>query len=251
LDSSENSEKKTVKVIRMAYFQHKPHQYLDEKTGKPKGAAIFYFEKIAAKMGCSVEWIGPLPLVRLMKYLEQGKNAPQIFDGVALMIKTTEFESFLYFGDRPSHLSQSVFVVREDSALNKIGSIDDVKGYRLGFHIGSKPPEFVVKNIDMFKVENLAGEERIENSIAKLRKNRIDAIIDLNPWTIPFVAKELNMEHKIKVLDLPEPPQPIFTAFSKNSLKGEILVKKYNEAMKALQIDYNQLLKREFDKLDK
>ena len=52
-------------TIKMGYFQHQPHQYIDDEA-KPKGATIKYFEIVAKKMGYEVEWVGPLPFARMM-----------------------------------------------------------------------------------------------------------------------------------------------------------------------------------------
>ncbi|WP_124330654.1 hypothetical protein [Desulfonema ishimotonii] len=42
-------------TIRMGYFDIKPHQYQTEITGRPQGATVRCFEKIARKMGYDVE----------------------------------------------------------------------------------------------------------------------------------------------------------------------------------------------------
>jgi hypothetical protein len=60
-------------TIKIGYFPHKPHQYQTESSGKPRGATVTYFEAVAAKMGYEVEWVGPLPINRLIDYLKEGR----------------------------------------------------------------------------------------------------------------------------------------------------------------------------------
>jgi len=77
-------------TVRMGYFEIKPHMYQD-KTGKPAGASIRYFESIAKEMGYDVEWTEALPFPRLIYYLQEGS-----VDGTLVITKNPEREEFLY-----------------------------------------------------------------------------------------------------------------------------------------------------------
>ena len=234
----------------MGYFQHQPHQYVN-KEGQVKGATITYFEKIANKMGYEVEWVGPLPLIRLYAYFEKGKE----IDGVAHILKILDFEKYLYFGDKHYHLAQPIIAVTKENKLDKITSIEQIKGYRLWYLTVHSPSPFIRDNISHLQMWLVApGKAMWRQSLKTLMAGRVDAIHDLNTFSIPYVAKKMNIDHQIKTLLLPEPPEPVYVGFCKNSPRGKLLLEKYNKAQAELKFDhddYEKLIQIEFDMLSK
>ena len=93
-----------------------------------------------------------------------------------------------------------------------------------------------------------------EQSLKKLLLGRIDAIHELNEYTLIAAAKEMGVADQIKVLRLPEPGEPMFVVFSKQSPNGKLFLEKYNAAQAAApfsQADYEKLVQQEFELLKK
>ncbi len=232
-------------TVRMGYFEIKPHMYLDSKTGKPAGASIRYFESIAKEMGYDVEWAEALPLPRLLQYLKEGN-----IDGTLVMTKNPEREEFLWYPDSPYHLMRPIFVVKKDNKLEKIESIADVKGYRVGFLLGGNLTKFIRDHTDDLKMDYIAGQIWAKSNLLKLITGRLDAVYDLNENTMPYEAKLMGIQDQIKIILLPEPPMPLFTVFSKKSERGKALVEKYNSVSAKSGLQYSEMIDREFREIE-
>lgn len=141
--------------IRMGYFELRPHMYKSKTTGRPAGAAITFFEKIARTMGCDVTWVGPLPHARLVSYLKKG----ELIDGDPIMSFTADREKYLYFPETPFYLAKPNFLVRKDHPLIKIDSAEDVKGFVVGQFSQAANSKFVMDNYSFFKFDVIAGGE--------------------------------------------------------------------------------------------
>ncbi len=228
-------------TITMGFFQHKPHQYVN-KQGEVKGATVTYFEQIAAKMGYKVKWGGPLPFTRLLSYI---KNTNAL-DGSPHLIKLPELEAIYYYADMHFHNAQSILVVKNSNRLRKITSIEQIKGYRIWYLDTNSPSRFIKENdskIDMML--NTPNNKMWNQAINCLIHDRVDAVHDLNEFSVPLVAQEMGYGKHIKTLFLPEPPQPVYVGFSKRSKQGRQLLKKYNKAQAEWKFDnkdYEQLL---------
>jgi ABC-type amino acid transport substrate-binding protein len=221
--------------VRIGYFQHPPHQYVN-KDGKPEGATITYFEQIATKMGYEVNWVGPLPLIRLLVYIKEGTQ----LDGTAHLVKNPEFVNYMYYGDKPYHFARSILVVKKENKLNKIKSIDNIKGYNVLYLKGHSPSKFIQENILNLKISLIIPHKSMwQKSLRMLTIGRVDAVYDLNEFSLPFVAKTMNISDKIKTLLLPEPLQAVYVAFSKNSPRGKLLIEKYNKAHDKFKFDHD------------
>lgn len=114
--------------IKMGYFNLVPHIFFNKGTQKIEGASFDYFTAVASAMKYEVQWIGPLPFPRLIRYLKTGT-----VDGSLMMNKNPERESFLLYPEMPYHWVQRILVVRKENKLNKIKSINGVIAYRIGF----------------------------------------------------------------------------------------------------------------------
>jgi polar amino acid transport system substrate-binding protein len=233
----------SAETIKMGFFEIKPHLYEDKTSKKPDGASIKFFDEIASKMGYHVEWIGPLPFLRLIQNLKDGT-----IDGSVLLTKSNERTDYLYYSDSPYHLVQSIFVLKKDNKLEKITSIDDVKGYSVGCLKGINQTKFVKDNTDKLTLDYLHGDTWASQNLNRLVAGKIDAVYDLNSHTLLFEAKLLKLDDQIKILSLPEPPVGVYSVFSKKSEKGQMLLQKYNEIVKESNLNYSDFLEKEFKK---
>lgn len=234
-------------TIRMGYFPLPPHAYIVKGKEKPQGASIVYFEMLASRMGYDIEWIGPLPLPRLIMYLAKGmgKNTEKL-DGTIHFPKNDEMQKILYYPDQAYYQMQAIFVVKADNPLAEIRSINDIRGYRVGLLQVPVPGRFILENQDELHLERIPGVKWGEQNLKKLLTNRVDAVYDLNQYSVPFEAIRLQIDEHIKVLSLPEPTMGAYVMFAKTSGKGKILLKRYNSVAQFLTIDYHELIKKEF-----
>ncbi len=227
--------------VRMGYFEIRPHMYPDGKSGKAAGASARYFEMLAKEMGYDTEWAGPLPFPRLIHYLQEGR-----VDGSLVIWKNPEREKFLHYPAHPYHMPYTIFVVKKDNPLEKISSIDDVKGYRVGFLQDANLTPFIKENISDLKLDLISGQDWVKNNLLKLTHGRLDAVYDINEATMPYEAKKMKIADRVKILPLPEAPGKLFVVFSKKAEKGKMLAEKYQKTAEALNLHYQDFLDQEF-----
>lgn len=235
--------------IRMGYFMLPPHTFNDGEEGPPQGAGITYFNRIAEKMGYEVEWIGPLPLPRLTKFLKTGK-----VDGTIGFPRFASFEKFLHYTQGTVYMAQPSLGVHADSKLSRITSIDDIHSFRIGFvkSKSGKTTPLIDKNRGVIHLREFHGNKWMEQNIKMVHLHRLDALYDRQEYTMRYVATSLGLGDKIKVLPMPSEARPMFIAFSRNSSKdGKKLTRLCNEVQSEVGVDYNKLLSNEFDKLQK
>ena len=234
--------------ITMGYFPHKPHQFLPDGATKPRGAMIAYVEMMASKMGYEIEWVGPLPFTRLLDYLREGK-----IDGAVNLAVFPEIQQIVLYGNQPIHFSQSVFVVRKENPLSKITSVQDVEGYRVAWLANVSTLPFIQENLPHFQMDYVPQSDTVwQQQVKKLLLDRVDALYELNDYTLPYAAKELGVYEQIKVLPLPDPPIPMYVGFSKQSPRAQQLLEQYNAVQAGTPFnpdDYARLIQQEFDAL--
>lgn len=232
----------SAETIKMGYFNIPPHSYSVGKDNSPKGASIKYFEALASRMGIKIEWVGPLPFPRLIAALKEGT-----IDGSILLTKNRERTAFLYYPETSIFPTYPVFVVKKDNPLNKISSIEDVMNYRVGFLTGANQTGFLKNNLNKLNMEYIPGENWVGQNLNKLIKGRLDAVYDLNQFTMMYQAKAMKIDDQIKILPLPGTPSGFYTVFSKSSPKGALLLEKYNKALKDNLVNYYDYLDREYE----
>ncbi len=233
--------------IRMGYFMLPPHTFNDGKEGSAEGAGITYFNAVAAKMGYEVEWIGPLPLPRLTEFLRTGK-----VDGTIGFPKFSMFEKFLHYADGTVYMAQPSLGIRADKKISSISTINDIRGFRIGFvkSKSGKTTPLIDNNRGAIHLREFHGNKWMEQNIKMVRMNRLDALYDRQEYTMRYVANVLGVGDKIKVLPMPSEARPMYIAFSRKSSKGgKKLLHLCNEAGSKVDINYTDLLDREFQKL--
>ena len=229
--------------IRMGYFELPPHchtEKTDPNNKTAKGGMVAYFEKVASEMGHETEWVGPLPLPRLSKYLQEGT-----VDGTVGFPKLPKFEEFLDYPESHVFVGQPTLVVRKESALDEIRSADDIKGYRIGIvkSASGQYAPIIDDNRDLLIVEELGTDGWVEQNIRKLLAGRLDALFDRQERTIPYVAKKLGLEEQIKVLAIPGPPTPFYVVFSKRSPVWKAFIERCEPVVRRLNLNYDELLR--------
>ncbi len=235
-------------TIKMGYFMLPPHTY--SENGAAKGAGVAYFEAVAAQMGHTVEWVGPLPLPRLTAYLKSGTQV----DGTVGFPKIPVFENFLYYTDQPLYMGQPILgVSKKNSKLTKINGIDDINGFTIGLVKSSsgRYDPLIDNHRNVIKLQELGGDKWMEQNIEKLVSGRLDALFDRQQYTLPYVAATLNLNKEIKILPMPTAPKPMHVVFGKASKRGKALLDQYNASVSKVGLDYKAMLEMEIQSVTK
>lgn len=213
--ASVNAEK-----IKIGFFQLEPY-VIEQAGGKPPtGASVEYWEThIAPKIGVESEWVGPLPMLRLLKSLEDGE-----IDVIIVMAKNPDRDKrFLFPATYYLQMRPSLCFLKE-SAVTKLVKADDMFNMKIGYVDGAFIPPIMKHEkitIDMSKSENYK-----KNNFDKLLAKRIDAILDVNDISNLYEANRYGILDKIKMVLIPTDATPIFTIFPRTE-KGEKLLKRY------------------------
>ena len=241
LNAKINNEISDNNSIKIAYFNVDPHVYLDEKTGEIKGAVYEMIEKhISKEMGIKFIWDKePTNVPRQLKILETEKNYAS-----AVLILTPDRQKKYNFTEKPYFLSQSAIAVLKNNKLNKISKIDDIIEMKIGYAQKNVITPFMKDerlNFDLLSDPNY----QVLN-YEKLLNNRLDAVYLPDKAALLALASRMNIENKIKVINLPENPSPFYIVFSKGS---EDILEKYNKAFNKLngQKLYLNILKKYLD----
>ena len=237
----------TQDAMKMAYFNHYPHTYETDVDGKPAGAAVRYVEAVAKEMGVKVEWVGPLPYKRVLHYNKTG-----FVDGFVLSIKEDDFFEYNLLTDKPYHSVETILVLRKAYPLNEITDGDDIKGFTIGWLVEEYLSPFMAKNKHNIEFDYVKSDTHWEQQLRKLLVGRIDAVYDLNQYTLPGIAKKMGIAEQIKVLKLPDKPIDIYVAFSKASPNGKLYLKKFNEVQKTFPFyneEYKKFIEMEMNKV--
>jgi ABC-type amino acid transport substrate-binding protein len=234
-------------TIRMAWFEVQPHLYAGA-DGKPTGPTVALFESIAKRMGHRVAWVGPIPLTRLGAIQKSGELK---LDGAPLHIKTASTMEYLLYPQKPYFVALPSLTVRADNPLRLIRSIDDIKGYRIGFvqTPSMSYPPIISENRDKLVLDDLTGEDWTSRNVAKLLSGRLDAVYERNQYTGFFQAILDGVDAKVRQLALPADPIPHYFVFDKESPKALGFLRDYERAVAKMKIDYDAMVRLEMDKV--
>jgi ABC-type amino acid transport substrate-binding protein len=234
----------TAKSIRMAWATLPPHNFAPEGDGPPTGPNIELFNAIAARMGYKVEWVGPLPLSRITSEQETGELG---LDGTTLAIKTPEWIKNLLYPSKPYFTATPCLGVRVDNPLQKINTIRDIDGYRIGFAktLASLYPPVIANNKKRLILDELTGDDWVKRNLRKMFEGRLDAVFELNKYSILYEAAMLGEENNVKCLLLPSETLDHYYVFFKISPKARILLNAYERAVAGYKFDYNAMLEAE------
>jgi len=235
-------------TLKAGFFHLPPHQYINKK-GELRGAVVSYFNLIAKKMAYDVEWVGPLPLTRLVHMMKNGT-----VDVYPLSLQYPDMDDFMYFANTPFYFAQGVLAVSINNPLNKIESFGDIRNLKINWLDTVPASPFIKENSKQLQIELTTPTKHIwKQLLSKLTLGRVDAVHDLNTFTLPFEAKRWSLDKKIKILLLPDKPTPILVTFSKLHPNGKQLIEQYNqihETMKFGHDDYIELVNKELKQFE-
>ena len=223
--------------LRIGYFDIPPH-VTGVEDGRPRGAAISYFEeRIAPHFGVSFEWdSGITAPTRLMSQLREGEIDAMIFLG-----RTEERARIFHYPD-PYLVMPETIALRADHPVDRITAVQDLHGLRLGFLVGGRIPEPL--RSDGITYDLIAGKRLVERNVEKLLLGRIDGIYAPLSTALITIAEDMGVRNRIKLLPIEFlEPVEIYTVFSKKTVTKDV-VSQYNAALKIAkeQVEYGIFL---------
>ncbi len=210
-------------TIKVGYFENQP--WVIPQEGKdPTGAAVDFWQTvIAPSMKVKTQWVGPLPMARMLDDLQKGN-----LDAVLILGKNPEREKlFLY--PKTSYLGMRVgLALLKENPLQAVKTTQDLEGMRIGYVQGAMIPDFVKS--DKIVIDNISTTNWEQDDFVKMMNKRVDAVMNLNVESLIFQAGKAGYTDKFKFLMLPVQPSLIYTVFT-NSARGSSLLKLYEEAV--------------------
>jgi hypothetical protein len=230
-------------TLRIGYFDIPPH-VTGVEDGQPHGTAISYFEEqIAPHFGVPFEWDTEITApTRLMSQLSDGEIDAMIFLG-----KTAERTNVFHY-PAPYLILPETIALKMDHPLERIGSVNDLHGLRLGFLVGGRIPEPLQS--DRIIYDLIAGKRLMERNVEKLLLGRIDGIYAPLSTALLIIVEDMGVRDEVKLVPIEFlEPVEIYTVFSKETVDVDI-ISRYNSALEAAQaeIEYSDFLVKFLEK---
>lgn len=209
-------------TLRMAVFQLEPFM-METAPGKLGGVTIEYWRRyIAPKLGVDLEVVGPFPIPRVVKMLENGE-----VDTIANMTKIPEREAIFIYPQTHLATISTCVMVRADDPLSSARSPSDFYGRKIGFTEDSYLPPFMID--DRIALELVSSADYRRMNLNKLFAGRIDGVLDLNYVSFRYYLRKNGLESKVKTLLLPVEKVKVYSLFRKTK-EGRALSEAFDRA---------------------
>lgn len=169
---------------------------------------------------------------RIIKDLESDR-----VDMAVLVAKTPEREGLVEFSEVPIYKTRSGIIVKKDSKLTRIDSLEPLRGMKLGHDLGSVVPQYFKESGVDFVF--LSGEDYFKRNLQLLRAGRVDGVF-APTWS--HASYELRGSSEFTILEVPEGALDLYVVFRKN-LNPEF-VKYVNKILKTQKSEYLKTLKK-------
>lgn len=222
-------------TVKVGVFLHSPYVEAMADGKGAEGAGVSYMTAVLTDLGYQAKVI-VLPFPRLIASLESGE-VDMTFD----LAKNPEREAFAFYSDRPTMVVKPVLFFRKDHPISSITSVNDLQGLRIGYLTGSTIPK-AIDVPDVYKLDLMSGTDQAKTNLGKLIAKRIDAILDLNPYSYMIEAKKIGAQNQIKSIPLPGDGTEFFVLFSKKSKLGADLVAAFNKQAATGTFQYTRFI---------
>jgi len=207
-------------TIKIGYWDNAPFVIAQPGGAAPTGAAVDYWTTIAAPaMNVKIEWVGPTALPRLLMQLTNGD-----IDAILVAAKTPDREKLYQFPSTPTVQFLPGLAVLKENPLGAVKSADDIAGMKVGYATGLTVIDFM-KNAKV-TWDNMSTATWIQDDFRKLANKRIDAVFNLTTVGLQYEAAK-SYAGQFKFLQLPVPPNPIYTMFAKTD-RATAFLKQYD-----------------------
>lgn len=225
----------TADEIKVGVFIHSPIVFQNPKTKEAYGPGVDYIKAVITEMGHSAD-VMILPMSRMILYLKIGAI------DMGLEVGKTEARTvFLYYSDLPVYYSKPAIAVLKGNKLDKINTINDLKGMTIGYLLGAFQGNFF-NNSAAVKFDLVSADEWLKQNLAKLIAKRVDAVLDQNAYSLVAEARSMGIEKKIKLLYLPVDMIEGYAIFSKKSPNSIRWLQEFNSVNRSGKYNENRMI---------
>ncbi len=211
--------------IKIGYSNWPPMIFTEKGQKEPVGAIVDYYENdIAIKMELTLKWLGPFPVPRAIKMLQNNK-----LDMIPFLTKNPEREKKMAYPDNPFYIMKPVVCLKKEIGIDKLEKWDDLRGVveNIGIHYGTAFQKKLTEKYPYLKLRSIRHDDNtIEYALRLITEGRLDAFIHSDRIMTDKAIFDLNIENRIKSIDAPESERPLYVIFS---LKRTDLLDKYNK----------------------
>lgn len=195
-------------TIRIGYFHFEPYVISQGKNKPPGGPIGEYWQSyLLPQMKVDVEWVGPLPLLRLLKYFNEEK-----LDALLLFPMTGELAAKHLYPKSPFMTGRPGLSFLIENPLEKISGKEDLFNLEISYVRGGFLPSFLES--EYITIDYTTKEKFLEVNLEKLKNKRVDAVFSLDIITNRYEADKRSYGNQIKSLLLPIKPVEFFTVFA-------------------------------------
>lgn len=206
--------------LRVGYFDLPPHTPIAGQADS-QGAAIAYFDRIAARMQLDEVSYQGYPLPRLLMMLERGQ-----LDMALILAKTPEREGYLAYPAQPFVVVQPVLLVPQLHPLQRVDSVEQLLSLRLGaWQDGYRSP---MLRDPRLQLQTLTSSNVVRQSLEMIAGGRLEAFYHPDDLAVRYQLQQLQMQARIRLLPLPEQEMPLYSAFSRPA--ASVYLQRYERA---------------------
>ena len=228
-----------VPTVRVVFFNNPPHITVD-KNYQPTGPLVFMWNKMADYGNFHIKWIGPVPLIRIIKMMPSGK----LGDAIAQLAPSDERIKLFDFSAPSICDLHPVLIVNRTENKTDIKALGQPGQNRIATISGTPLPKFMQEKRNKLSIVYLAGEHAPDQAIKMLLLQHVWGVYSVAGEVVQYwAAAEGNME-KIKTIAIPESSKvscnPAMWKGLDNKIKARIIIgankvnRSYGEKYKAL-----------------
>ncbi len=194
--------------VRITFFEVPPHIFYDRSTRTVSGAVVDLLNYLTPAWGAKLVWdTAPSNIPREMEQLQKGER-----DAAAVFIyNPSDLDKFTY-SKEAYFFARDSLLVRKDSPLQEISSIEDVLKLKIGY-----APDTYLSNFmrdKRIQWENVRSSNPDELNVRNLMAGRVDAAYAPDHAALLYEMKKAAGEKTLGIVYTPEPPVPFHIGFS-------------------------------------
>ncbi|MBN1696161.1 MAG: hypothetical protein JW881_01495 [Spirochaetales bacterium] len=209
--------------LRIGYYQFEPYIIFQGKNQIPGGPIAEYWQEyLIPALKTNVEWIGPLPLLRLQKYFENGG-----VDAILVFPKDDSLTGRYRYPQSPFMIGRPGLSFLKDYPITAVTRKSDLYDMEISYVKGGFLPPFLES--EAIIIDYTTKEKYLATNLDILLKKRVDAVFALDVVTILYEADKHGRGDQIKTFVLPTEYIGLYTVFS-SSEQGQKMLRLYNPA---------------------